>query len=198
MRAFGRLLASVCVAVVGLSITSVPAVAAVLPDGRVYEAVSPVGTGVEPNVFVPDASAKIISVFGEHGVLGVRPFVAASNGEAVVYAGEPPATGGDGAYGLAEGNSFVARRSAGGGWTSTDLQRPEGSFRYMAFSDDLLDGRSERLWQRCRRQYVRSAISCDCRRSRRRICSSPRSREIFGIDGTLRRWQQRYGDRANI
>jgi hypothetical protein len=122
-----------------VGISSGPALAA-LPDGRVYEAVSPLTSGQDANVFVPSASAAVLGEQGNHGVEASRPFEVAADGEAVVYAGEPPPTGGDGNYGIGAGNEFLGTRSPGGGWTSTDIQVPGREVEYMAFSPDLSVG----------------------------------------------------------
>jgi hypothetical protein len=118
-----------------VALSSAPALAS-LPDGRVYELVSP----TTRNVYVPLSGPAFTSIFGEHGISTIRPAAVAPDGEAVVYAGEPSSTGGDGFYGAGEGNEFLATRSPGGGWTSTDLQVPNGEVQYQAFSSDLSVG----------------------------------------------------------
>jgi hypothetical protein len=130
-----------CAAVGGLWLAVAPAGAVPLPDGRVYEAVSPLGTGQEAEVYGPEASVGDIGgAYDEHGIWAARPFEVAGDGEAVVYAGEPPSVGGDPGYGFSQGNEFLARRSAAGGWTSTDLQIPGGRLEYKAFSSELSVG----------------------------------------------------------
>jgi hypothetical protein len=133
-------IAGLCVAVGALWFVVLPAGAASLPDGRVYELVSPATLGVESNVFVPDAGSSYTSPFYEHGVTTGVPIGVAAGGEAVVYVGEPAPTGGNGSLGAGGGNDFLSRRSSGGGWTSTDLQVPGESAVYQAFSDDLSTG----------------------------------------------------------
>jgi hypothetical protein len=108
-----------------------------LPDGRVYELVSP-ATQQDGEVYVPKSS---ISGNSEYGIKTERPLEAASDGEAVAYVGEPPSLGGSGAIGQSFGNEFLATRSSGGGWTSVDIQPPGHLWpRYWAFSSDLTVG----------------------------------------------------------
>jgi hypothetical protein len=79
---------------------------------------------------------------GEHGIFTGRPFEVAPDGEAVVYAGDSPPTGGGGSTGLGGGDQYLAARSPGGGWTAADIQPPverEGA-KYLAFSTDLSVG----------------------------------------------------------
>jgi hypothetical protein len=116
--------------------TTTPKAPAGLPDGRVYELVSPVAS----NVFVPQSGSSLTSPSFEHGVTTERPAAAAANGEAVAYAGEPSVTGGDGGFGAGGGNEFLATRSPGGGWTSSDLQVSGRMVEYEAFSSDLSVG----------------------------------------------------------
>jgi hypothetical protein len=114
---------------------SLAAVPLGLPDNRTYELVSP-ATGNQ-NVYFPDT--------GENGYDGhvstVRAFRASADGGSVVYAGEPPAEGGNGQIGNGLGNQFFATRGSTG-WTVRDITPPgmgiagsEPEFRY--FSDDL-------------------------------------------------------------
>ena len=59
-----------------------------LPDGRVYEPVSPVGSDQDVNIYIPQPNS-LLSGFNEHGIPAnnALPFQAAADGEAVVYAG---------------------------------------------------------------------------------------------------------------
>jgi hypothetical protein len=122
--------------VFGTSSATVPG----LPDGRVYELVSPIVPGVETSVNVPAEERDAVNPQGEHGLYSYRPFAAAPDGEAVVYAGNPPPTGGDPNYTDSNGNEFLATRVPGGGWTSVDLQVPGKEVIYEAFSSDLSVG----------------------------------------------------------
>jgi hypothetical protein len=128
----------------GLWLQVSPAGAGSLPDGRVYELVSPAATEANANVYVPEAgSINWVDINGEHGgIVTGRPFEVAPDGEAVVYAGDPPATaGGTGSEGQSNGDEYVAKRLPGGGWSQIDLQ-PTGAFQvtYEAFSSDLSIG----------------------------------------------------------
>jgi hypothetical protein len=122
-----------------------------LPDGRVYEPVSPVGSSQDVNIYIPAANHELTG-FNEHGINASSrlPFQAAADGEAVVYAGDPPPTGGTSAGGESLGNEYLARRSPGGGWTQVALETSSqhetaanGSgehAEYRAFSSDLSVG----------------------------------------------------------
>ena len=117
-----------------------PAGATVLPDGRVYEAVSPVETEGNRNVYIPQSGIGFLGKFYEHGVASPLPFQAASNGGAVVYPGDPPSTGGTGHFGISGGDEYLATRSPAGGWTDADIQSPEKKTEFQAFSSDLSTG----------------------------------------------------------
>lgn len=110
-----------------------PASAALLPDNRTYELVSPMG-GQDAEAYVQTSSLAGVS---EHGVPTELPFQAASDGRAVVYVGGPSA-GGNGNSGQSGGNEYLATRFQTGGWSQVDIM-PPGSFTaaYEAFSNDL-------------------------------------------------------------
>ncbi len=100
-----------------------------LPDGRVYEPVSPVGSDQDVNIYIPDANYYLTaggkSGFNNaHGINAnpYSPFQAAADGEAVVYAGDPPPTGGTSSQGESKGNEYLATRSPGGGWTQVAIE----------------------------------------------------------------------------
>ena len=101
-----------------------------LPDGRVYERVSPV-EDENANVYAPNAVA-IHLPFSE-GIYTERPFQAAASGDAIAYPGDPT-TGGTGYSGPQLGNQYIATRAAGGGWTQAAIQ-PPGYYlaEYVAF-----------------------------------------------------------------
>jgi hypothetical protein len=115
------------------------AASAGLPDERAYELVSPLGNG---EVFQPPDPISIASLVGE------EPMRAAADGDAVVYAGDAPASG-VGGNGNAEsrrlfGNEYLANRAAGG-WGGSDIEPPPASESqsrpvYQSFSSDLSTG----------------------------------------------------------
>jgi hypothetical protein len=135
------LVAVVALAVI-LSCTAAPALAA-LPDNRAYEPVSPVETEGNSTVYVPGAGSGYLSINSSRGVETKRPFEVASDGEAVVYEGDPPTTGGGAQLGQGNGDAYFARRSAAGGWTAVDIEPPSSvslASEYLAFSSDLSIG----------------------------------------------------------
>ena len=84
-----------------------------LPDDRAYELVSPV-TGRNVYVFVPfGMEGGLTSSGGEHGIITTRESKAAADGNAVVYQGDPPPTGGTGEFQLDRGDDYLATRAAG-------------------------------------------------------------------------------------
>ena len=132
---------AIACAVVGIaSVATGTALATVLPDGRVYEAVSPIVPGIETNVDVPEPGSEDLSTNFEHGVTASMPFEVSSDGNRVVYAGDPASVGGDGHYGAGGGNEFLATRAPDGGWTADDLQLEGRQIQYQAFSSDLSVG----------------------------------------------------------
>jgi hypothetical protein len=119
-----------------LVFTTQPLSPAGLPDNRGYEMVTPaVNQGAE--VYAPyDAGA----LFSETTIPTEFPFEAAVDGSAVTYPGGPT-SGGNGSQGEGDGNQYLARRSANGGWTQTNLQPPGyNSPAFWAFSSDLQYG----------------------------------------------------------
>jgi hypothetical protein len=116
--------------------TTFPYTPSNLPDGRVYEMVTPV-ENQNASVYVPDGpeSEKALN-----SIPTELPFRASSEGDAVVYAGDP-SSGGNGSVGGGGGNEYLAERSPTGGWTQQNIQ-PGGYYSpiYAAFSDDLSVG----------------------------------------------------------
>jgi hypothetical protein len=113
-----------------------------LPDGRAYEMVSPPDGR---DVFVPETAS-----FDEESTdrKSFYPYRASADGDAVVYEGDAPSTGGNG-FELPNGtgNAFFAARGLGG-WSATDITPPspqgpkelvQGE-NYVGFSSDLSIG----------------------------------------------------------
>jgi hypothetical protein len=120
---------------------AVPPSESALPDGRVYELVSPPVPGSDADVYAP-CSAKPLTEEGtsgaRRGLFSCYPFQVAPDGDALAYLGQAPPTGGNGKNIQGGGNEFLARRSAAGGWTSEDIQPPGlEDPHYVAFSSDL-------------------------------------------------------------
>jgi DNA-binding beta-propeller fold protein YncE len=112
-----------------------PPTTSALPDGRVYEMVTP-PFNQNANVYRPnDAVGEPVE-----GLPTELPFQAALNGDTVAYAGDPT-SGGNGSVGKGLGNEYLARRSVGGGWIQNDIQ-PQGYKTpvYQAFSPELATG----------------------------------------------------------
>ncbi len=127
-----------------LALSSTAALA--VPDGRVYEAVSPV-EDPDFEAYVPLEFARRADFYGaningesiHYGMLGEHPFEASAEGSRVAYMGAPGATG-NGERGNARGNEFVATRGAGG-WSQADVQPPGYKAAYFnGFSTDLSVG----------------------------------------------------------
>jgi virginiamycin B lyase len=113
---------------------------AALPDCRVYEAVSPVATEGHVQSYVPRAGAGFLTRNSDHGVYTVRPFEVAPDGEAMIYEGNTPSTGGSGNDRQGGGNAYLSTRSPGGGWSSINIQPPGFSPAYLGFTSDLTSG----------------------------------------------------------
>ena len=120
-----------------------------LPDGRVFEMVTPLNNH-DANVYAPEAITEEMHP-GEGDVTTTLPFRASIEGSAVAYAGDAT-TGGMGDTGAAEGDEYVARRAAAGGWSQVNAEplgvSSEGandltggkSTYYQAFSNSLSVG----------------------------------------------------------
>ncbi len=110
-----------------------------LPDGRVFEMVTP-SPNHEANVYIPYSVAEGIFNAGEGGTHTKLPFQVAPGGGAVAYVANATVGGiGNGGAGL--GSEYVAARAVGGGWSQVGLQ-PAGrkDVFYQAFSSDLSVG----------------------------------------------------------
>ena len=105
-----------------------------LPDGRVFEMVTP-PNNQDANVYVPFAEEAPVS----QGVQSFFPFQAAGDGSAVTYGGDAT-TGGEGEIGRGLGDQYLARRTAEG-WQQSSIQ-PAAHRRthFQGFSGDLSTG----------------------------------------------------------
>ena len=132
-----RLTLPIALTVLAVLVLGHSARAAGLPDGRVYEMVTP-PENYDANVYVPNADASAAFLPGE-GIHTKRPFQASVNGNAVVYVADP--VHGGARSGLSYGDDYMATRSPDGGWTQINLQ-PFGftDAAYQAFSSDLSVG----------------------------------------------------------
>ena len=108
-----------------------------LPDGRVYEMVTP-PENHDADVHVPVALPAGESL-GE-GTHTQLPVQVATDGSAVTYTADPT-EGGLGHGGNGAGNQYLARLKPGGGWAQRNIQ-PAGrnSTFYQGFSGDLSVG----------------------------------------------------------
>ncbi len=110
-----------------------------LPDGRVYEMVTPIENH-DADVDVPRIlPPNFVENSGE--VETRLPFQVAANGESVAYVAGST-VGGTGNTANGEGNEYLARRSSGSGWEQSVNLQPVGvdSAFYQAFSPDLTVG----------------------------------------------------------
>jgi hypothetical protein len=127
-----------CAAAVATLALVLASPAAGLPDGRVYELASSPPGGHDVDVYV-QSTIEDLTNNQEHGIRTALPFEVAPSGEAVVYAGDPPAAGGTGDVGESLGNEYLARRLPEGGWTQFTLEE-EDTGGYIDFSSDLSVG----------------------------------------------------------
>jgi len=121
--------------------TTFPPSESVLPDDRAYELVSQFPHGTDEEAYVPPVLFSYIRE-EENGIKTALPFRVSRDGEAVVYPGDPPPTGGSGSRGITHGNEYLASRTSAG-WGASDIQpptrEPQGAI-YEAFSSDLSVG----------------------------------------------------------
>jgi Tol biopolymer transport system component len=119
--------------------TTAPSPSLILPDGRRYEKVSPT-SNADGNVVTP-APTDLATSEGDFTNL---PFMAAAEGNALVYLGDPSEAGGTGHSGAGAGNQYLSRRSPGGGWTTENIEPASGEISdspsYQAFTEDLTAG----------------------------------------------------------
>ena len=113
-----------------------------LPDGRVYEMISP-PENQEADIYEPRDAGSHESLPDEDGGAGLFsnfPFQASADGDAVAYVGAPT-IGGNGSDADGIGNEYLASRSQGG-WKQTNIT-PKASrniTQYQGFSNDLSVG----------------------------------------------------------
>jgi hypothetical protein len=117
--------------------STLPAGVPGLPDGRVYEMVSP-PNDENAEMYIPEAGSESKS----NGVDTQQTFQVAADGNAVAYEGEGTLSGGgDGNISELSGSQYLARRSATGGWTQLGIQPPGYTdVSYAGFSSDLSVG----------------------------------------------------------
>jgi hypothetical protein len=102
-----------------------------LPDGRVYEMVTP-PENHDADVYALEGGYEMFYNEGQSSR-------AAANGDAVSYVAAPT-VGGNGSSGNELGDEYLAVRSSGGGWSQTNIS-PSGEFGgYDAFSSNLTEG----------------------------------------------------------
>ena len=108
-----------------------------LPDNRGYELVSVFPSGSDIEAYLPEILEIPYIQANEHGIHTGHQFRVASDGDAVVFPGDPSPTGGDGSRGVTNGNQYLSTRTASG-WETTNIQ-PAGipAAQYGAFSSDL-------------------------------------------------------------
>ena len=119
--------------------STAPLASLILPDNRRYEKVSP-NANADGNVVTP-APVEISTTEGDATQL---PFVAAADGNALAYVGDPSEAGGNGDESNGGGNEYLSRRSPSGGWTSENIEpvSAEISVRpvYQGFTKNLTFG----------------------------------------------------------
>ncbi len=107
-----------------------------LPDGRIYEMVSPPEFN-NADVYVEENQSVTGSFFppccGETGT-GL-PFRASPDGGAVTYLADPSYEG-NGSISQEEGNQYLAKRAAGG-WMTENVTPATKTAAYLGFSPDL-------------------------------------------------------------
>ena len=140
-RAVIAAVAVIALAVVGAGQASALASSSpmTLPDGRVYEMVTPVENH-DAAVYVPrELPTGFVENAGE--VETKLPFQVSEDGNSIAYLGAPT-VGGTGNTSNGEGNEYLVKWSPSGGWGSSVNLQPAGvdSAFYEAFSPDLTVG----------------------------------------------------------
>jgi hypothetical protein len=133
------LTALTCIGVLAIStLVSTSARAEGLPDGRGYEKVSP-NNNNDGNVYSPAPIALSNPVYYDP-----LPFVAAADGDALAYMGDPSEVGGGAHEGANGGDQYVATRNPTGGWTAVNVTPHSQNFYdmplYEGFSENLSAG----------------------------------------------------------
>jgi hypothetical protein len=105
-----------------------------LPDGRVFEKVTPT-SNQDADVYVPFALP--VGTPLSQGIETFFPFQVEGDGSAVTYVGDA-STGGEGEIGKGQGDQYLARHAPGGGWVQSVIQ-PDGHRKthFQGFSSDL-------------------------------------------------------------
>ncbi|MGA7704011.1 MAG: fibronectin type III domain-containing protein [Solirubrobacteraceae bacterium] len=118
------------------STSSTPSLA--LPDDRRYEKVSQSGDP-KGNV-IPQAPSGM----SFESDWSFQPLLAAADGDAIAYMGDPSETGGTGNEGAGAGNQYLARRGGESTWTATNIEPDVGvatvGSGYQGFTKNLEDG----------------------------------------------------------
>jgi hypothetical protein len=119
--------------------TTAPTPSLTLPDGRLYEKVSP-NNNADGNVVTP-APTSLATTEGDYTQL---PFVAAADGSALAYVADPSESGGTGHEGDGGGNEYLSKRSSGGGWTAENIEPESAEVGevpvYQGFTKNLTAG----------------------------------------------------------
>src|ERR1700722_485058 len=136
---------ALCTIGIALTCTSVSALASEapgsttaesnLPDGRVYELVTPPDKNFGSEVYQPETLGTEYS-----NTMTGFPFQASANGERVAFVASPT-EGGSESSGNDAGNEYLGERLPSGGWKRTNIMPiAEPSAVYEAFSSDLSVG----------------------------------------------------------
>jgi DNA-binding beta-propeller fold protein YncE len=120
-----------------ITFTTFPTSVTTLPDGRLFEMVTPVANQ-DANVYVPYPPGGIVPE--SSATQTERPFQASAAGDVIAYLGDPT-SGGNGSSGGGGGNEYLATRAPAGGWGQVDIEPPGYNHAvYQAFSSDLSAG----------------------------------------------------------
>jgi hypothetical protein len=139
-----------------------------LPDGRVFEMVTPVDKE-NAEVSIPDALG--IAWPESEGIVTLHLFQVAADGDSVVYQGEPTHNGEAGAQGTGLGSPYLAKRMAGGGWEQASIASAGHRFgRYQGFSSDLTTGVVESPTESPEDEPLPGGKAPECYRERKKEC----------------------------